>query len=228
MKLYIALAFLPLLLFSCKEDEIKPYHGDQYLYFSQLMNEKDQTVDSLLVSFNNYPTQDELIVKIGLGLVGSPFSEPTPYKILIVDSLTTAQAKNYQLPDPPLFKAGVATDSLEVKLIKTDDLSENVKLCLQIVPNEYFAGSMKQYERIRIVFNNVISKPLWWTNTVTKIYLGAYSRAKYEALVIYTGITDFGKLNSGEKRQCALKLKDAIEKYDLKEENGKPMTVPIY
>lgn len=228
MKHYILSAFAFLLLFACAEDDIKPYHGDQYLYFSQLMDEKDKTVDSLFVSFNNYPTHDEIVVKIGLGLVGNPVKEPTPYKVIIVDSLTTAQPKNYQLPEIPLFQPGMASDTLDVKLLLTDDLKENVQLCLQIVPNEYFAGSMKQYERIRVVFNNIISQPLWWTNMVKKIYLGAYSRAKYEALVTYTGVTDFGSLNSGEKRQCALKLKDAIEKYGLKEDNGKPMTVPIY
>lgn len=226
MKPYILFAFISLLLFSCAEDEIKPYHGGQYLYFSQLMNEKD--VDSILVSFNNYPGNEELTVKLGLGLVGDPVREATPYKVIVVDTATTALAKNYYLPENPLFKAGVASDTLEVKLIRTDDLAENVKLCLQIVPNDYFVGSLKQYERIRIVFNNVISKPLWWTNTITKLYLGDYSREKYEALAKYTGITDFGKLNSGEKRQCALKLKDAIEKYDLKEEDGSPMVVPIY
>lgn len=225
MKPYILFVFISLLLFSCAEDEIKPYHGGKYLYFSDLVKMKD--VDSVLVSFNNYPGSDELIVKIGLGLVGDPMREATPYKVIVVDTATTALAKNYQFPEM-LFKVGVPSDTLELKLIKTDDLTENVKLCLQIVPNNYFVGSLKQYERIRIVFNNVTSKPLWWTNIITKVYLGGYSREKYEALVKYTGVTDFGVLNSGEKRQCALKFKDAIERYDLREKNGDKMTVPIY
>lgn len=225
MKHYILFALVSLLLFSCAEDEIKPYHGGQYIYFSQLMDSKEEVISA---SFNNYPGKDEITVKIGLGLVGDPVKNPAPYKVIVVDTATTANIKNYALPENPTFKVNSATDTLELKLTRTDDLVEDVKLCLQLVPNDYFQGSLKQYERIKIVFNNIISQPLWWTKEVTTVYLGNYSREKYEALATYTGITDFGKLNSGEKRQCALKLKDAIQKYDLKEKDGKPMTVPIY
>ena len=31
-----------------------------------------------------------------------------------------------------------------------------------------FKGSMQEYEKIKIVFNNVVSKPVWWTTEVTK------------------------------------------------------------
>lgn len=229
MKKYILFILLSVCLWSCSEDEIKPYHGGQYLYFSHLMNSNEKAVS---VSFNNYLFKDELIVKIRISLVGDPVKEATPYKVIVVDTATTAKSKNYQLPELSYFKPGLASDTLEVKLIKTDDLKEDVKLCLQIVPNEYFDGTVKQYEQIRIIFNNVISKPVWWTSDVVKFYLGKYSRTKYEALIEYTGVSDFGSLNSGAKRQCALKLKDAIEKYNLmdKDDNGDefPMEVPIY
>ena len=44
---------------------------------------------------------------------------------------------------------GYALDTLEVTLVKTDDLKENVKLCLKLVPNEYFQGTMQEYEKIK-------------------------------------------------------------------------------
>ena len=112
----------------------------------------------------------------------------------------------------------------------SESLKEDVELLLRIEPNEHFAGSVKNYETIKIVFNNVQSKPLWWTKDVETVYLGAYTREKYLALVEYGGeeVLRFGELNSAEQRQCALRLKDAIEKYGLEEANGKPMTVPIY
>ena len=65
MKPFILLLFLSCCLFSCSEDEIKSYHGDQYLYFSQLKGTEDKSVN---VSFNNYPLDDELTVKIAMGL----------------------------------------------------------------------------------------------------------------------------------------------------------------
>ena len=45
MKPFILLLFLSCCLFSCSEDEIKSYHGDQYLYFSQLKGTEDKSVN---------------------------------------------------------------------------------------------------------------------------------------------------------------------------------------
>ena len=227
MKPYILLLLLACCLFSCSEDEIKPYHGDQYLYFSQLKGTEDLSVN---VSFNNYPLDDELTVKIALGLVGDPFTSPAPYKIGVVADKTTALPENYSLPEAPTFKANSATDELEVKLIKTENLTEDVSLLLKIEPNDYFEGSILHYDTIRIVINTVESQPLWWDKEVVNVYLGTYSRAKYRALVQYGGeeAINFGTLNASQRRRCALRLKDAISQYGLKEENGKTMTVPIY
>jgi len=78
MKKYILFALISLCFWGCSEDEIKPYHGGQYLYFSQLKEFGDEDFE---VSFNNYPTSNAIIVKIGLGLIGKPFSIDTPYKV---------------------------------------------------------------------------------------------------------------------------------------------------
>lgn len=148
------------------------------------------------------------------------------------DKIKNADQKNYHLPDNPMFKAGLSNDTLEVVLLKTEDLKENVKLCLKILPNEYFEGSIPEYEQIKIVFNNIISKPLWWTNDVTKLYLGTYSRKKYEEFVKCTNISDFGKLSTAEKRQYALTFKYYIAVNNVMDKNDTtgeefPMTVPI-
>lgn len=227
MKQYILLSLFVLCLFSCAEDEIKPYHGEQYLYFSELVDSEEE---SLNISFNNYPLDDELTVKIALGLVGDPFATPVPYKIGIVAEKTTALAENYELPSTPMFKANVAEDMFELRLKKTEALKEDVELLLKVEQNEYFSGSIKQYETIKIVFNNVESKPLWWDKDTERVYLGVYSRKKYEALIRYGGeeALNFGELNSAQKRRCALRLKEAIEEHNLMEDNGTKMTVPIY
>lgn len=226
MKQYILLFSLALFFFACAEDKIESYSGEQYLYFSELMDEDEESVE---ISFNNYPLNEELSVELSLGLVGDPFSVPTPYRVSVVTDKTTALSENYELPENPMFAPHVAEDVLLLKLIKTERLKEDVALTLRIEPNEYIAGSIKQYETIKIVFNNVESKPLWWTKTIERNYLGTYSREKYEALVQYGGesAADFGNLNTAQKRQCALRLKQAIEDYGLKEKDGKAMTVPV-
>lgn len=229
MKQYILLSLFVPFLFSCAEDKIETYSGKQYLYFSELMDTKEGNKEAVEISFNNYPLDDELSVEISLGLVGDPFSVPTPYKVSVVTDKTTALAENYELPVAPMFKPNVAEDVLSLKLIKTERLKEDVTLMLKIEPNEYIAGSVKQYETIKVIFNAVESKPLWWTKTVDKNYLGTYSPKKYRALVQYGGeeAKDFGNLNAAQKRLCALRLKQAIEDNNLLEENGQPMTVPV-
>lgn len=227
MKLYILISLVTLCLFSCSEDEIKPYHGGQYLYFSELVGSDKKAIN---VSFNNYPLDEELTVKIGLSLIGDPFVAPAPYKVTVVADKTTALSENYILPSNPQFKPNVAKDELEVKLIKTDRLKEDVSLLLKIEANDYFAGSIHQCDTIRVIFNNVESQPLWWDIEVERVFLGKYSHEKYVALQKYGGeeAMDFGKLNAAQKRQCALRLKAAIVSEGLTEKDGKPMTVPIY
>lgn len=240
MKKYILFTLVSLCFCACSEDEIKPYQGDQFLYFSQLMNterEDDKENGYMLVSFNNYPTSEEITVKVGLSLVGKPLKEDAPYSVVIVaeedkeDPMPYASSKNYRLPDRPTFRAGLANDTLEVTLVKTDDLKENVKLCLKLVPNDHFQGTMQQYERIKIVFNNVVSKPLWWTADVTKVYLGTYSRKKYEEFVKCTNVADFGALSTAAKRAYSLTFKHYIAEHNVMdidaEGNEFPMVVPI-
>lgn len=151
MKKYILFALISLCLWSCSEDEIKSYQGDQYLYFSQLMNttnDNDKKNGYMEVSFNNYPTSEEVTLRIGMSLIGKPFNEDAPYSVVAVEEIDkddptpNAASKNFRLPEYPKFGAGLTSDTLEVTLVKTDDLKENVKLCLKLVPNEYFQGTL--------------------------------------------------------------------------------------
>ena len=49
MRKYILLALLPLCLWACSEDEIKPYHGEQYLYFNHLKDGEELTSRSTTI-----------------------------------------------------------------------------------------------------------------------------------------------------------------------------------
>ena len=225
MRKYILLALLPLCLWACSEDEIKPYHGEQYLYFNHL---KDGEEEEISVSFNNYPTSDEVVVKIGLALIGKPFEKDAPYKLVVVNEevkegeTPNALPENYRLPESPLFKAGMPKDTLEVVLVKTDNLKEDVKLCLRLESNENFAGSMPGFDQITIVFNNVISK----------LFLGTYSRKKYVEFVTFSGISNFGALSTAEKRQASLEFKYYVAENNIMDKDDKtgqefPMEIPV-
>ena len=47
MRKYILLALLPLCLWACSEDEIKPYHGEQYLYFNHLKDGEEEETEAV-------------------------------------------------------------------------------------------------------------------------------------------------------------------------------------
>lgn len=232
---YMLLAFLPLCLWACTEDEIQSYHGEQYLRFQPL---EDSEQENIAVSFNNYPTNDEIVVKIGLELIGIPFEKDTPYKVTVVNDevkegdIPNALPENYRLPESPVFKAGMTEDVLEVVLVKTDNLKEDVKLRLQLESNEHFAGSMPLFDQMEIVFNNVISPPLWWKGDVIKLFLGTYSRKKYVDFVTFSGISDFGALSTAEKRQAALEFKYYVAANNIMDKDDKtgeefPMVIPV-
>ncbi len=105
MKKNILFALISLCLWACSEDEIKPYQGEQYLYFSQLINttnDYDKENGYMEVSFNNYPTSEEITVKIGMSLIGKPLNEDTPYSVVVVEenekrSYPNAASKNFRL-----------------------------------------------------------------------------------------------------------------------------------
>lgn len=106
------------MFWGCSEDEIKPYHGGQYLYFSQLKEFGDEDFE---VSFNNYPTSNAIIVKIGLGLIGKPFSIDTPYKVSVV-----AEDESEDKIKMPIRKIIVC---LIIQCLKLDYLMIHWRLC---------------------------------------------------------------------------------------------------
>ena len=109
---------------------------------------------------------------------------------------------------------------------------EDVKLRLQLESNEHFAGSMPLFDQMEIVFNNVISPPLWWKGDVIKLFLGTYSRKKYVDFVTFSGISDFGALSTAEKRQAALEFKYYVAANNIMDKDDKtgeefPMVIPV-
>lgn len=223
MKRYILLGIWPILFFSCQEKDIAGYSGDRYLYFTPF----EEGQDSLLVSFFNYPGKDRVEAKFEINLVGEVTKADLPYRVAAVDSVTTAPAANYKLPET-VFRKGRVSDTLVVTLIKTDGLKENVTIGLQIEPNAHFVQGVAGMRRLKIVLNNIPSQPLWWKGDIIKVYLGKYSAKKYQEFVLCTGVNDLTNVSAGWKREYALQFKAYIAQNGITEEDGSPMVVPIY
>ena len=79
---------------------------------------------------------------------------------------------------------------------------------------------------------NMITKPEWWTSTVTSYFLGTYSDAKYRKFIEVTGVADFDSSNPGLLREYTntfkrhlIKMKEAGT--PVLEDDGSEMSVKM-
>lgn len=217
MKRYILLIFTALLLFSCGKDSIERFGGERLLYFAA------QNQDSVFLSFSHYPNDEHRQVACVVQLVGDPLDEPMEYSLSIVDSLTTAEAGDYELNLKPMFPAHQVKDTIYITLNRTEKLKDhNCYLVFTIAGNEVFQPGFVEQRLFRVVFDDMPSKPLWWDSQIEKVYLGEYSPLKYQEFILCTGVTDLTGVDPTRKRALALEFKDYIALHNL------PLEVPIY
>jgi len=179
--------------------------------------------DTVNLSLTHYVGVNEVRYPFKILLVGDLLTEDTEYKVVRVDSLSTAKEGMVTLPDKLLFRKGVSADSLWVTIYK-DKVEKNEEYCIayQLVDNENFDAGYAGYTTVKVWFNNSVSKPLWWDEEIERVFLGKWSQEKFEALVLVTGILSFEGLSATEKRRYSLRLKEYIEDNDLS------MELPVY
>ena len=83
-----------------------------------------------------------------------------------------------------------------------------------------------------IYVSNVVAKPNWWTDNVTRNYLGAYSDKKYRLFIQETGKADIDSDNIEELRYNTIIFKHYLQKKKdanemVREDDGTEMTVAL-
>lgn len=223
MKKYIVLALLAAVLFSCNKDDIEGYDAGRFLYISDSLE-----MDTAFVSFKHHLGSDSYKVPFEVRMIGSVSDRNLSYKIEVVDSLTSASAEDYRLPEP-VFAAGRNRDTLWIEILNTPHLAtETIKLTVRLVDNENFRVGYYNKLTASVLFNNQMSQPTWWNEDITNLFLGTYSEEKYLAFYACTGISDLTGLPFWRLRQLTLEFRKYIEEHDLREKNGEPMTVVAY
>ena len=225
--------FVALCLESCDKKEIETYHADRSLFFErwkQTSATARERIDTVGYSFSHYVGKTELTHEFQIKLIGVLLEEDTEYRVIVVDSLTTATEDQYSLPEKTMFRKGEASDVLPVTLKKVPSLKDKqVYLTLRLVANENFGLGYTGYSDVKIRFNDQNVIPLWWTQEVTDAYLGKYSFKKLETVIAANeGFSTFEGLSDTEKRKIALNTKAYILANNIKEENGDPMEIPMY
>ena len=224
MKNYITIIAIVFALFSCSEKETMTYQSERYLYFTTSLDSAD-----LSVSFSHYPTSDEYKAGFEVNLMGNLLTEKANYRVSVVDTGTTALPEEYVLDLEPEFGANQLKDTLYVVLKKTERLSDGpVTLMIKLEEANGFIPGLSRNRTVKVHFNNVESKPLWWEGDIISVYLGEYSPEKYKHFLIATQIdaTEIPVLlkeNPTKLRLLALEFKDYLTLHP--ELN---LTVPIY
>ncbi len=224
MKNYITIIAIVFALFSCSEKETMTYQSERYLYFTTSLDSAD-----LSVSFSHYPTSDEYKAGFEVNLMGNLLAEKANYRVSVVDTGTTALPEEYVLDLEPEFGANQLKDTLYVVLKKTERLSDGpVTLMIKLEEGNGFIPGLSRNRTVKVHFNNVESKPLWWEGDIISVYLGEYSPEKYKHFLIATQIdaTEIPVLlkeNPTKLRLLALEFKDYLTLHlELN------LTVPIY
>lgn len=231
IKLMLAFAVM-VSMYACSQNDVPGYEGGHALFFErwQMLSSGKTRIDTARYSFSHYIGKEELTHYFKMKLIGDLLEEDTEYKIVVVDSLTTAKSDQYELPEHPVFHKGTAVDSLPIIMKKVRSLyDEEVVLTIRLVENENFGLGYWGYREVKIRFNDRVEQPLWWTDEVTAAYLGDYSYMKLNTITVANpGFTTFEGLTSTAKRKIALNTKQYIVDNGITEEDGSPMEIPIY
>lgn len=218
MKKYIALFVFLLGLWACSTKEIEVYTSERYLYFP----DSTKGLDTAMISFTHHPGATTLEVPFYVGLTGPICEQPLEYKLIVVDSLTTADPTDYDIPTGLKFAAGKNIDivNITIKNVRPELLNKSVYVTFRIAENENFKPGLYNQQEIKISFNNIKSKPLWWTGNIERILLGEYSHKKYEYFVIATGVTDMTDMDLAAARVEVIKFKRYLIANNIMEEDG--------
>ena len=210
---------------------------DRYVYFKRYITDEEGNrvrVDEVEMSFSHYYGITEYTQDFYLGLVGQIPERDLEYGVEVVEDKTTATPDQYSLPEKLVFRKGQIEDILPITVYKDkiEDGDERV-LRLRLVESDdmklAYSNPTDSYTDIQFTFNNKISRPKWWTSTVTDVFFGDFSYKKFMTIIeANPGFTTIEDMSSAEIRQIALNTKDYIKKNGVKEDDGSEMRIPIY
>ena len=213
---------------ACNTDEVEVYSSARYLFFP----DSSKGLDSVKFSFYHYPGATTHEVSFYVALTGLPLTEDLGYKVEVVDSLTTALPEDYEMPEG-VFHSGKTLDTLRIrcKNVRAELKTQQVYVTFKIVANENFTPGLAGKHMVRVIFNNIESKPLWGNGDLEKFVLGEYYPEKFEHFVIATGVNDLTGVSLSEARELAMEFKVYLIKNNIMGKDGEtPMVdeIPVY
>lgn len=225
---YILILFSGLSLCGCEEKVVLLYDNQPALYFFQgvdYTNNVSQN-DSIIYSFyikESNRTRDTLY--LNLRAMGIPAAQDRTISFLQTNTGGETDAiagKHYVAFDDP----EVATNLVmpvnavitNVPLIILRDPSMKLKefrICLQILPNEYFKVGLETQKSFLIRVSDRTAPPSNWNSW--KPYFGEWGPVKMKFIIDYVGLTAFDKyseFSQGELHFYKMKANQKLEEYN--------------
>lgn len=196
MKKLIYLLFTVVLLTGC-ENEAQVYEGEpgdvSGIYFN--LKSGNRYLDSLEYSFQNDPlTIHVKEVPVFVKVFGMVTDYPRTFRVKVTGGNAVEGEDYVPLAEEYTIPAGMALIKLPLKLIRSEILLKKKKdVILQLEENQYFkllmpevtdmtSGKTFDATRYRIVFSELITMPVWWTQTNAGTYFGNWSVNKFRMI----------------------------------------------
>ncbi|HWK07428.1 MAG TPA: DUF4843 domain-containing protein [Puia sp.] len=193
------------LLQACKKENVPTFDSTPSLYFLSTSHLSPHSVaDSVMASFGySADNVTDSIIKLPINVIGKTSPVDRVYKVIVVDSGTTAKAGyNYDLPKNTVIRAGLSTDSLAVTIHRTPDiLYHPLSVTLQLESNENFtinmvndtldaiSGKPNYFTIFKVVMEDGLTQPPHWNwGGGPLYYFGTFSVKKVKLTSQITGM----------------------------------------
>lgn len=215
--------------FSCQEEKLEAYSGDNYIYFTK------SNTDSITFSFAYDATLTKTTVNIPVEIISGIRDFDREYKVIfLADESTAVEGQHFTaLIGEQTIKAGNIVDTLRLEVMKTDDIDDSVvEAVFQIVDSKDFRAGFPSHSKARVQITNKLVQPQWWDNWHVSSGLGDYSNKKYRLFIQVTGEFDLDyknreDLDYSEMRTLLLQFKRWLEANPQTEEDGSDMEVKV-
>lgn len=198
---------------ACSEEKVPIYDADNANFVIFTYAEEDSSTFSF--SFHPEVAADGAFeLGIPVEIMGMAKDYNREYTVKVDEKRSTAKlGTHFELPEKCVFRAGMYIDTLVVKLYRKAELKDtSLRLVLTLDNSKDFYAGQLEYRTNVVYINDKISKPEWWTSSVTSYFLGYYSDKKYDLIIRVTGQSDWSNFSDGEKRYYALIFKRYLAK----------------
>lgn len=170
-------------------------------------------------------------IYLPLRIMGDTANRDRVVEIAVADSSTAKEGVDFEFGSK-LVRAGRYSDSIELYLLRTEDLKAKIKkLYLRIVPSKDFKPGYYAFQDFRVSVTDQVVPPTWTGNHI-RIF-GAFSMVKFRFMVETLQRVTFGlnELTLSQMTAMATLCKLALAEHEkihgpLLDENGQKVVFP--